>query len=64
VIYVGSSEKAAVVRGSGSEEISVKDKKFDEMFCVFDRDMQTMLNKCLSKEAKVQTMDWFGESDK
>ena len=64
LIYAGDSKRMAVARDEGKEIVACKDKKFDEMFCVFERDMYTMLKKCLEEDAEVNTMDWFSGQDK
>lgn len=55
-IYSGSSEAKAVVRSQENEIIACQDVRFDEMFCVFDRDMKMLLDKCLSEREKEKSI--------
>ena len=54
MIYAGDSETASVVRAQNDEGIACKEKRFDEMYCVFDRDLKKLFEKCLEKKESDQ----------
>jgi len=58
-VYVGDPAKAGVSRGQADEFISSKDKKFGEMFCLFERDMRKLLERALTEEENKSTFPYF-----
>jgi len=48
-----------VQRAQASETIKCEDKKFDEMYCVFDRDLEKLFNKCLEKSERDKAWSFF-----
>jgi hypothetical protein len=60
-IYAGDSAKKAVVRDQANEKIGCEDKRFDEMYCVFDKDLQSLFARCLEQKEREQAWYYFGE---
>lgn len=59
VVYAGDSGDKAIKRAQNSEVIRCEEKRFDEMFCLFDRDMRKLLERCLEEKEARQTWTWF-----
>lgn len=60
-IYAGDSESGSVIRDQAKESISCNDKKFDEMFCVFDRDLDQLFARCLAEKERDAAWYTFGK---
>jgi len=63
-IYAGDSSEAAAVRAQSTEKIACDDARFDEMFCLFDRDMHMLIEHCLEKQEAAHTWEVFKENEK
>lgn len=59
-VYAGDSVKVGVSRDSGKETIQCSDPKFDEMLCVFNRDMENLIKRCLTKQENEKAWYYFG----
>lgn len=59
-IYAGDSQLAAVVRSQSAEVIPANDKRFDEMFCMFDRDLEKLFQACLDQTEAEKSWYYFG----
>lgn len=46
-IYAGDHKSESVIRAQAEHSIQCKDERFSEMFCIFSRDMEKLLKKCL-----------------
>ena len=60
-IYAGDSETGSVMRDQANEVISCDNKKFDEMFCMYDRDLENLYKRCLSQVERERSWFYFGD---
>ena len=42
------------------EKIACGDKKFDEMFCMFDRDLENLFKRCVEEKERERAWYYFG----
>jgi hypothetical protein len=60
-VYSGNSKDQTLNRAQEKEKIKTSDKKFDEMFCMFDRDLRLLIDRCLKKKESNMIWDLHNE---